>query len=74
MEEKRKRIMMQLKNEEETRRRAEAALKTVREVKRRQTEEANRQKMWSKRTGGGFVVNFAKTEPSTRGPPETDLE
>ena len=62
--------MAQLKAEEETRRRAEAALKAVREEKARQAEEANRQKMWSKRTGGGFVVNFAKEQPRPSTPRE----
>ena len=55
----------QLKNEEETRRRAEAALKAVRQEKVRQADEATRQKMYTKRTGGGFVVSFAKEQPPT---------
>ena len=58
-EEKRRRIVAALRREKETKERAEAALKAVLDEKQRQLEEAERRKKsWSKRTGGGFVVNF----------------
>ena len=63
----------QLKHEEETRRRAEAALKAARQDKVKQAEEVSRRKMYTRRTGGGFVISFAKEEPATplNGPSET---
>lgn len=65
-EERRRRIMAALKREEETRRRAEAALAEVQAEKERQLAEALQRKVqFSKRTGGGFVVQF-KPSPEER--------
>jgi len=61
-DEKRKRVMLLLKREEETRRRAEAALKAVVVEKAAQAEETRRRSL-SKRTGGGFVVNYRTDGP-----------
>ena len=62
-EEKRKRIMAALRREEDTRRRAAEAMAMVQAEKERQLAEAAKRKLqFSKRTGGGFVVNF-KPEP-----------
>ena len=56
--------MLQLKHEEETRRRAEAALKAVQAENARLAAEAKKVKMYTRRTGGGFVVSFATEAPA----------
>ena len=62
-DERRKRVMAALRREEEARRRAEEAFAKVQEEKERQLAEALRRKtQFSKRCGGGFIINF-KPEP-----------
>ena len=57
--EKRRRVMANLRREEETRRRAQEALEEVQRERERQAAEAvARRASFSKRTGGGFVVHF----------------
>lgn len=58
-EEKKRKIIAALKREEETRKRAAAVLAEVQAEKERQLAEAlKRKSSFSKRCGGGFVVNF----------------
>ena len=62
-DERRKRVMAALRREEEARRRAEEAFAKVQEEKERQLAETLRRKtQFSKRCGGGFIINF-KPEP-----------